>query len=79
MLQMLSRRIVRASPFRAAALPAAARRLPFIQQRTFLPESIVGKGKLEEKYPDSDYRQLTPEEDPEMVCCVRGRCRGMLG
>lgn len=64
---MLSRRIVRASPFRAATLPSAARRLPFIQQRTFLPESMVGKSKLEEKYPDSDYPTLTPEQDPEMV------------
>ncbi|KAK4152394.1 hypothetical protein C8A00DRAFT_16279, partial [Chaetomidium leptoderma] len=64
-LKMLSRRIVRASPFRAAALPAA-RRLPFIQQRTFLPESMVGKSKIDEKYPDSDYAQLTPEQDPEM-------------
>ncbi|KAG7283961.1 hypothetical protein NEMBOFW57_010319 [Staphylotrichum longicolle] len=63
---MLSRRIVRASPFRAAALPSAARRLPFIQQRTFLPESMVGKSKIEEKYPDSDYPTLTPEQDPEM-------------
>ncbi|KAH6847203.1 NADH dehydrogenase-like protein [Chaetomium sp. MPI-CAGE-AT-0009] len=62
---MLSRHIVRASPFRAAALPAA-RRLPFIQQRTFLPESMVGKKKIDEKYPDSDYPTLTPAEDPDM-------------
>jgi NADH dehydrogenase (ubiquinone) 1 beta subcomplex subunit 8 len=39
-----------------------------IQQRTFLPESMVGKSKIDEKYPDSDYPTLTPEEDPEMVC-----------
>ncbi|KAK3292002.1 NADH dehydrogenase-like protein [Chaetomium fimeti] len=62
---MLSRHIVRASPFRAAALPAA-RRLPFIQQRTFLPDSMVGKSKIEEKYPDSDYPKLTAAEDPDM-------------
>lgn len=64
---MLSRQIVRAAPFRTVALPAA-RRLPVIQQRTFLPESIVGKSRIEEKYPDSDYPTLTPQEDPEMVC-----------
>lgn len=28
---------------------------------------MVGKSKLEEKYPDSDYPTLTPEQDPEMV------------
>ncbi|KAL2017190.1 hypothetical protein VTK56DRAFT_2510 [Thermocarpiscus australiensis] len=61
---MLSRRIVRAPPFRMTAMPA--RRLPFIQQRTFLPESMVGRSKIDEKYPDSDYPTLTPEEDPDM-------------
>lgn len=64
---MLSRQIVRAAPIRMVPLPAA-RRLPMIQQRTFLPESIVGKNKIEEKYPESDYAALSPEEDPEMVC-----------
>ncbi|KAJ4291391.1 hypothetical protein N0V88_005984 [Collariella sp. IMI 366227] len=64
---MLSRQIVRASPFRATALPAAARRLPLIQQRTFLPESMVGRSKIDEKYPDSDYPTLTPAEDPDML------------
>ncbi|KAL2165603.1 hypothetical protein VTG60DRAFT_4256 [Thermothelomyces hinnuleus] len=63
---MLTRRIVRASPIRATALPMAARRLPFIQQRTFLPESMVGKSKIDEKYPDSDYPTLTDAEDPDM-------------
>ncbi|AEO67913.1 uncharacterized protein THITE_2117090 [Thermothielavioides terrestris NRRL 8126] len=63
---MLSRRVMRASPFRAAALPAAARRLPFIQQRGFLPESMAGRSKIDEKYPDSDYPTLSPEEDPDM-------------
>jgi NADH dehydrogenase (ubiquinone) 1 beta subcomplex subunit 8 len=29
---------------------------------------MVGKSKIDEKYPDSDYPTLTPEEDPEMVC-----------
>lgn len=69
---MLSRHIVRASPFRAAALPAA-RRLPLIQQRTFLPESMVGRKKMDEKYPDSDYPKLTAAEDPDMVCSIGPR------
>jgi NADH dehydrogenase (ubiquinone) 1 beta subcomplex subunit 8 len=72
---MLSRQIVRASPFRAAVLPAA-RRLPLIQQRTFLPESMVGRSKIDEKYPDSDYPTLSPAEDPEMVRWARGSARG---
>ncbi|KAK4096147.1 hypothetical protein N658DRAFT_519364 [Parathielavia hyrcaniae] len=63
---MLSRRIVRASPFGAATLPSITRRLSLIQQRTFLPESMAGKSKIDEKYPDSDYPKLTPAEDPEM-------------
>lgn len=44
----------------------AARRLPAIQQRTFLPDSITGQGGvLDEKYPD--YPTLTEKEDPGMV------------
>ncbi|KAK4129932.1 NADH:ubiquinone oxidoreductase 20.1kD subunit [Trichocladium antarcticum] len=62
---MAAHPIVRAAPIRMVPLPAA-RRLPMIQQRTFLPESIVGKNKIEEKYPESDYAALSPEEDPEM-------------
>ncbi|KAK3496015.1 NADH:ubiquinone oxidoreductase 20.1kD subunit [Neurospora crassa] len=63
---MLSRRIVRASPTRLVAL--AANRSPIVQQRrTFLPDQLTGRGGLmEEKYPDSDYPQLTDAEDPEM-------------
>jgi NADH dehydrogenase (ubiquinone) 1 beta subcomplex subunit 8 len=38
-----------------------------IQQRTFLPESMVGRKAIDEKYPASDYPTLTAEEDPEMV------------
>ncbi|KAH6615526.1 hypothetical protein B0J18DRAFT_437529 [Chaetomium sp. MPI-SDFR-AT-0129] len=63
---MLSRRIVRASPLRTAAL-LTARRLPMVQHRTFLPESMTGSGKaIDEKYPDSDYPTLSEKEDPEM-------------
>lgn len=62
---MLSRRIVRAAPLRQAALPAT--RLPLIQQRTFLPESIVGKEVLDEKYPGSDYPRLSEAQDPGQV------------
>lgn len=64
---MLSRRIVRASPF------VAARRLPVMQRRTFMPEAMVGQKIIEEKYPSSDYPNLTAAEDPEMVgVAVRG-------
>lgn len=64
---MLSRRIVRASPARLVAL--VANRSPIVQQRrAFLPDQLTGRGGLmEEKYPDSDYPQLTDAEDPEMV------------
>jgi hypothetical protein len=35
---------------------------------------MVGKSKIEEKYPDSDYPNLTEEQDPDMVCCgARGK------
>lgn len=74
-MQMLSRRIVRASPFRATAVLPAARRLPVIQQRTFLPESMAGRKAIDEKYPDSDYPTLTPAEDPEMVRSADARQR----
>ncbi|KAK5659191.1 hypothetical protein OQA88_1281 [Cercophora sp. LCS_1] len=59
---MLSRRIARASPFRLGA----ASRLPIVQHRTFMPEQMVSRKILEEKYPDSDYPKLTDAEDPEM-------------
>lgn len=62
---MLSRRIARAVPLRQAAL--AARRLPAVQQRSFIPSSMTGPAVIEEKYPDSDYPRLTEKEDPEMV------------
>jgi len=61
---MLSRRIARASPL--AALPQ--RLLPVVQRRTFLPDSMTGAGgKIDQKYPDSDYPKLTDAEDPGMV------------
>ncbi|KAJ9139147.1 hypothetical protein NKR23_g8108 [Pleurostoma richardsiae] len=59
---MLSRRIVRASPLRTAAL--AARRLPIVQQRTFIPESVNGKAIIDAKYPDPP--AYTDAEDPNM-------------
>jgi len=70
-MQMLSRRIVRASTSRVAA----ASRLPVVQRRTFMPEAMVGRKTLDEHYPDSDYPTLTDAEDPEMVCSPRGRDR----
>lgn len=60
---MLSRQLVRASPFRTAA--AAMPRLPIVQQRTFLPPSMTGKDVVETKYPE--YPNLTEAEDPNMV------------
>lgn len=42
----------------------AARRLPLVQTRTFLPRFDK---EVDERYPDSDYPSLTEEEDPEQV------------
>lgn len=61
--QMLSRRIVRATPFGLRA----ARALPVTQRRTFLPEEMAGKKVTEQHYPSSDYPSLTAAEDPDMV------------
>ncbi|KAM7192480.1 hypothetical protein V8F33_008355 [Rhypophila sp. PSN 637] len=64
---MLSRGIARASQLRLAARPvASATRIPIVQRRTFLPEQLTGQKIMEEKYPDSDYPNLTEAEDPEM-------------
>ncbi|KXJ85927.1 NADH:ubiquinone oxidoreductase 20.1kD subunit [Microdochium bolleyi] len=54
---MLAQRLARAS-----ALRAAPRRLPIIQARTFLPESLNSREILEEKYPDA--KPLSEAEDP---------------
>ena len=60
---MLSRRIAaKAYPLRSATAAVAARRLPIVQQRTFLPEY---NKNLEERYPA--YPSLTEVEDPNMV------------
>ncbi|KAI1645471.1 uncharacterized protein F4817DRAFT_343434 [Daldinia loculata] len=62
---MLPQRIVRASALRSASLASlASRRLPIIQQRTFLPKSLNDPGVIEEKYPDRS--ELTDAEDPDM-------------
>ncbi|KAI1200947.1 hypothetical protein F5X97DRAFT_291740 [Nemania serpens] len=60
---MLYQRVARASVLRRASM-AASRRLPIVQQRTFLPESFSSKKILEEKYPDQP--ALTDAEDPGM-------------
>jgi len=78
---MLSRQIVRASALRLAARPAA--RLPLVQHRTFLPDAVTGREIINEKYPDSDYPELTDKEDPGMVGVPterrpRPRARGVL-
>ncbi|KAI1307723.1 hypothetical protein F5Y03DRAFT_393786 [Xylaria venustula] len=57
---MLYQRVARASALRAASM-AASRRLPIVQQRTFLPESFTGK-KIAEEYPD--HPTLSEAEDP---------------
>ncbi|KAI1428117.1 hypothetical protein F5Y12DRAFT_711432 [Xylaria sp. FL1777] len=44
---------------------AASRRLPIIQQRTFLPESFNNKKIIDEKYPD--HPTFTDAEDPNMT------------
>ena len=49
-------------PCRAAL---AVRRLPAVQQRTFIPEQISSKAVTDEKYPE--YPKLSEAEDPEMV------------
>lgn len=60
---MLSRRITaKSSPLRSATATVAARRLPIVQQRTFLPQY---NHNLEERYPA--YPNLTDVEDPNMV------------
>jgi NADH dehydrogenase (ubiquinone) 1 beta subcomplex subunit 8 len=41
---------------------AASRRLPIVQQRTFLPESLTDRKIVEEKYPD--HPTLSEAEDP---------------
>lgn len=66
---MLAQRIVRASALRSASL--ASRRLPIIQQRTFLPQSLNDRAVIDEKYPDRP--ELTDAEDPGMVS---GRLQG---
>ena len=68
---MLSRRVVRATPFGLRA----ARALPFTQRRTFLPEEMAGKKVTEQHYPSSDYPSLTAAEDPEMVCGLGAKRR----
>lgn len=60
---MLYQRVVRASALRATSM-AASRRLPIIQQRTFLPDSFGNKKILDEKFPD--YPTATDAEDPGM-------------
>ncbi|KAL8396791.1 hypothetical protein RB594_003757 [Gaeumannomyces avenae] len=58
---MLSRRIVRAVP---GNLTRTAVRMPTIQRRTFLPESINGQAVIEQKYPGPI--SLPASEDPDM-------------
>lgn len=60
---MLSRRVAaKASPLRSATAAVAARRLPIVQQRTFLPQY---NKNIDERYPA--YPNPTEVEDPNMV------------
>lgn len=74
---MLPQRIVRASALRNGVL--AARRLPTIQRRCFLPHSYTDKKTIDEKYPEP--AQLSEAEDPGMVSCpmVEGKSRSADG
>ncbi|RSL93020.1 hypothetical protein BHE90_001541 [Fusarium euwallaceae] len=60
--EMLPQRIVRASALRSGM--TAARRLPTIQRRTFLPASYTDKKIIDAKYPDGP--SLSEAEDPGM-------------
>lgn len=62
-LQMLSQRLVRASALRHGF--SAARRLPTIQRRTFLPSEYTDRKTLDAKYPDPP--QMDAAQDPDMV------------
>ncbi|KAL5596636.1 hypothetical protein BROUX41_006666 [Berkeleyomyces rouxiae] len=49
------------------ALRASSTRLPMIQKRTFLPESIVGRSAIDKHYSEETQRKVFTElEDPEM-------------
>lgn len=50
----------------------AARRLPIVQQRTFMPDTMVGRKIIEENYPEQP--NLTDAEDPEMVRMLGEQC-----
>lgn len=60
---MLPQRIARASALRSGM--AAARRLPTIQRRTFLPDQYTDKKVIDQKYPEAP--SMTEAEDPGMV------------
>lgn len=60
---MLPQRIVRASALRSTM--TAARRLPTIQRRTFLPDQYTDKKVIDQKYPEPP--SLSEAEDPGMV------------
>lgn len=58
---MLPRRIAQAPALRSVA----QRRLPIVQRRGFLPNSMNDKAIYDEKYPEPP--TLTEAEDPHMV------------
>ncbi len=69
---MLPLRLARATPLRGplATKQLTIARLPIIQRRTFLPDSITARNQLDEKYPED--AALTAAEDPDMVRVLGG-------
>lgn len=68
---MLSQRVIRASALRSGM--AAARRLPIVQRRTFLPSEYTDRKTLDAKYPDPT--RLSATQDPDMVSLIVSGCR----
>ncbi|VUC24765.1 unnamed protein product [Clonostachys rosea] len=62
LIRMLSQRVIRASALRSGM--AAARRLPIVQRRTFLPSEYTDRKTLDAKYPDPT--RLSATQDPDM-------------
>lgn len=60
---MLPQQLVRATALRNGL--SAARRLPTIQRRAFLPNQYTDKKIIDEKYPEPP--RLSAAQDPEMV------------
>lgn len=69
-MQMLPQRIARSSATGLNFL--AARRLPALQRRCFLPDSYSDRKVFEAKFPER--QTLTEAEDPGMVSITSRAC-----